>query len=150
MAVLSGCEGLQLAAGGMALAARGCGGRGGRDWLGDDLVGLPWKKIGSGLKAALTIGALANPAAASVLGIVEAVERATAGMKGGDKKALVEAISDELLATDLDGLTPEQEQAIKAARSECIDAYVAVRNAEAKAEQAKAALEAAIAAIKAH
>ena len=109
-------------------------------------MGIPWRKIGSGIKSGLKLGAMVNPSLAAVVAVIEGVERVSTS--GKEKKTLVEEISDVILSSELANLTPEQEATIKAARSAFIDAYVAARNAEAAMDAAKDALLAAVASVK--
>lgn len=110
-------------------------------------MGIPWKKIGQGVLKGLALGAMFEPHIAAINGLIEGVEAAVT-LAGPDKKAIVVAASDAVLASELDGLTPEQEQAIRDARDAYIDTYVALRNAQAKAEDAYDKLQAAIADVK--
>ena len=110
-------------------------------------MGIPWKKIGQVFLGIGKSGLLPVPGLPMA---IELIEDALPDAKGSDKKKAVEAISDAILSAGaaLQGLTEEQVEAVKRARSKAIDAYVAARNAESAAQDAFDELRVVIATFK--
>lgn len=98
---------------------------------------IHWKRIGTSLLTGLNFAGAFDPRLATLATLIESVEGTLTS--GASKKAKVEALSNAILESEFLTLTPAQRTALMTARSAYIDAYVAMRNAEAATEAAAAA-----------
>lgn len=106
-------------------------------------MGFPWRKLAG-------IGRLGGLFVPGLTQAIDAIQAAVPHEAGASKKAIIEAVSDSVLmaAIQWDKLSPADAEAIRTARSQAIDAYVAARKAETEAREAFDAFEAAVAAVR--
>lgn len=111
---------------------------------------IPWKKIFGGIESGLTVAAPFNPIVAGIQAAVMGVQAAIPAPGAGvTKAAIVTAVADSLVESEIANLSPEDQALLKQDIANYRDVFVAAQNVAAQEEASRAHLEATIAALKA-